>query len=103
MHTKALILPSIWYEGLPNTVIEAFSSGTPVLASNVDNINEIVEDDYNGKLFEVSNPQALIQTILDFNKQDTSKFNINARETYLKKYSHEVNFKSLKNIYSDLT
>ena len=39
--TKALIFPSIWYEGLPNTLIEAFSTGTPVLASDIENINDI--------------------------------------------------------------
>jgi glycosyltransferase involved in cell wall biosynthesis len=31
---KALIFPSIWYEVLPYVIIEAFSTGTPVLASN---------------------------------------------------------------------
>ena len=36
--------------GLPNTIIESFSSGTPVIANNIDNINEIIEDNFNGEI-----------------------------------------------------
>ncbi|HZX74027.1 MAG TPA: glycosyltransferase, partial [Cyclobacteriaceae bacterium] len=32
---KALIFPSIWYESFGLTIIEAFSTGTPVIASNL--------------------------------------------------------------------
>jgi len=31
----ALIFPSIWYEGLPMTIMEAYSVGLPVIASNL--------------------------------------------------------------------
>lgn len=99
---KALILPSIWYEGLPNTIIEAFSAGTPVLASDIDNINNIIEDNYNGKLFDVKNIKSIVQTVIDFNDSNTSQFNEKARETFQKKYSHEVNYKNLKKIYTEL-
>ena len=64
--TKALVFPSIWYEGLPNTIIESFSSGTPILASNISNINEIVSDNYNGKLFKTGSVSSIIDVVKEF-------------------------------------
>ena len=31
----ALIFPSIWYEGMPMTIVESFACGKPVIASNL--------------------------------------------------------------------
>ena len=30
---SVLVVPSVWYEGFPKTIVEAFSNGTPVVAS----------------------------------------------------------------------
>src|SRR5258706_7455222 len=49
---KALIFPSIWYEGFPLTVLEAFSTGTLVIASKLGAMAEIIHDRVNGLLFE---------------------------------------------------
>jgi glycosyltransferase involved in cell wall biosynthesis len=43
------VLPSL-YEGLPNVIIEAMIVGTPVVASNVSGIPELIEHDVNGLL-----------------------------------------------------
>tara|TARA_R110002033_G_scaffold133508_1_gene173544 strand:- start:2480 stop:3610 length:1131 start_codon:yes stop_codon:yes gene_type:complete len=100
--SKALVFPSIWYEGLPNTLIEAFSTGTPVLASNIDNINDIVVSGFNGELFSPNNSSDLIEKVLDFSNKETEQYGLNARELYEEKYTHQKNFENLKNIYSKL-
>ncbi len=97
--TKALIVPSIWYEGLPNTILEAYSSGTPVLSSNLDNINQIVIDGYNGVTFDPDNIDEIIGKIKVFDKMDITKYSINARNTFIEKYTHEVNYQALIRIY----
>ena len=35
--SRALILPTQWYEGFPMTIVEAFSVGTPVICSDLGN------------------------------------------------------------------
>lgn len=100
--TRALVFPSIWYEGLPNTIIEAFSSGTPVLASNMDNINQIISDGYNGETFVVDNANSIIEKVIEFSQKDISKYQKNARSTFEKKYTHMINYQNLVEIYSGL-
>jgi glycosyltransferase involved in cell wall biosynthesis len=49
-----LVIPSIWHENSPLVIQEAFLSKTPVIASRVGGIPELVKDGVNGLLF---NPQ----------------------------------------------
>src|SRR5690606_33461176 len=50
-HAEALIVPSVCYEGMPMTIIEAFAQGTPVLASNIGILNKMVLPLYTGMHF----------------------------------------------------
>lgn len=100
--SKALLFPSVCFEGLPNTIIEAFSAGLPVISSNVDNINQIITSGYNGFTFEANNSLSLIRSILQFEEMDIGEMKENARKTYLDKYTHQHNFKSLFRVYKSL-
>ena len=102
LKTKALLFPSICYEGLPNTIIESFSSGTPVIANDIDNINEIIEDNFNGEIMSFKIDKVIIKKIDEFDKKDLIEYQINSRNTYLSKYTHEENFKNLHQIYYNL-
>lgn len=46
-----LIVPSTWYEGFPMTVVEAYACGTPVIASRLGALKEIVDDQRTGLHF----------------------------------------------------
>ncbi|WP_077919134.1 glycosyltransferase [Spirosoma sp. 209] len=39
---RALVVPSIWYEGLPTVILEAFATGTPIIYADQANLRSIV-------------------------------------------------------------
>ncbi|MGF7214978.1 glycosyltransferase involved in cell wall biosynthesis [Spirosoma lacussanchae] len=41
---RALVVPSIWYEGLPTVILEAFATGTPIIYADQANLRSIVGD-----------------------------------------------------------
>lgn len=53
------LIPSIWYDNLPNTALESFQYSKPVIASNIGSLNELVVDGENGYLFEPGNADDL--------------------------------------------
>ena len=44
------IVPSIWYDNMPNTILESYACGTPVIASDHGSFPEIVENNITGLL-----------------------------------------------------
>jgi glycosyltransferase involved in cell wall biosynthesis len=63
MDIDCLVVPSLWEpQGLVE--IEAQTLGVPVVASNTEALNEIVQDGQNGLLFETGNATDLADKIL---------------------------------------
>jgi glycosyltransferase involved in cell wall biosynthesis len=60
-----LVLPSVWWENSPLTVLEALAAGVPVVASAIGGLPEIVADGDTGLLVPPSDPAALRQAIDD--------------------------------------
>jgi glycosyltransferase involved in cell wall biosynthesis len=58
-----IVVPSEWYENSPNVILEAFAHRTPVLASNLGGMAELVQDGVNGLLFEPGNANSLAQQL----------------------------------------
>lgn len=50
-----LIVPSIWYENTPLVIYSAFSTKTPVIATNLGGMTEVVSHSHNGFIFEKEN------------------------------------------------
>lgn len=61
----ASLLPSTW-ENFPHTVVEALAVGTPVIATAVGGIPEVVRDGENGLLVQPASPSALGDAIRRF-------------------------------------
>ncbi len=65
LYQRAAILavPSLW-DNSPNTIYEAMACGTPVIASRVGGVPELVEDGGTGQLFPSNDSAALADAIL---------------------------------------
>jgi glycosyltransferase involved in cell wall biosynthesis len=62
------VVPSVWYENRPAVILEAFATGTPVIAARIGGITELVQHGQNGLLFEVGSEAELaeqLQRLLD--------------------------------------
>ena len=64
----ALIVPSTWYENSPNTILEAFAHHTPVIASRLGGMAELVQHDVSGLTFQTGDAADLarqLQRLID--------------------------------------
>lgn len=100
--SKALILPSEWYENAPLSIIEAFSYGKPVIASKLGGITEMVTEDFNGYLFSKGNIEELKSKIMMFenDKMLSAKLGQNARDFALNNYTGQKHLQSLLELYN---
>lgn len=53
------VLPSTWHENMPLVLLDALESGTPVIASRVGGVTDLVQDGVNGLLFPMGDGDAL--------------------------------------------
>lgn len=58
-----LVVPSIWYENTPLVIYSAHASGTPVIATNLGGMSEVVHHEKNGLLFEKGDAKGLASLI----------------------------------------
>jgi glycosyltransferase involved in cell wall biosynthesis len=59
-----VVVPSIWYETQGIVVQEAFAAGLPVIASRGTSLQDTVEHNVNGLLFEIGSSEDLFQQLL---------------------------------------
>lgn len=64
------VLPSLG-EGISNTILEAMSSGLPVVATHVGGNPELVEDGRTGTLVPVSDPESMARALLGYYRDAT--------------------------------
>ena len=85
-----LLLPSR-SDNFPTVVLEALSFGVPVIASNTGGIPEMFEDGKEGYLVPMENVEALAEAMqkLIANANLRNEMSIQARNTFLRKYSME--------------
>ncbi|MBC7162768.1 MAG: glycosyltransferase family 4 protein [Immundisolibacter sp.] len=102
MHrAQALVMPSIWYENFPRTIVEAFACGLPVIASRIGALADIVRDGQTGLLFEPGNARDLADRVAwaRANPQRMAAMGAAARAQYEAEFSPEVNYRRLMEIY----
>jgi glycosyltransferase involved in cell wall biosynthesis len=98
---RFLVFPSEWYEGFPLTIAEAFACGTPVLASRLGAMAEIVEDGRTGLLFFPGDSEDLAAKARRAweHEAETEEMGRGARREYEEKYTAERNYHALISIY----
>lgn len=102
--SAALILPS-YSEGLPNVILEAMASQTPILATAVGGMKEILVDGENAVIVKKADPQDLSQKIKLLIEQPElrAKLAENAYREVCEKYDTPVIKNNLRKILRQLS
>jgi glycosyltransferase involved in cell wall biosynthesis len=58
-----LVIPSRWYENSPNVILEAYTAGLPVIATNLGGMAELIDHDTSGLLFELNDIDDLVKQL----------------------------------------
>lgn len=101
---RLLIVPSLWYEGFPMAIAEAFACGVPVIASRLGSLEEIVHDGVTGLNFETGNSEDLAAKV-DWaweHPVELQTMGGMARKEYESKYSAEQNYRQMLRLWSHL-
>lgn len=102
-HASYLVMPSIWYENFPRTLVEAFANGLPVIASRIGALAELVDHGLTGLLFEPGSAHDLARHIAwaEAFPAKMRAMGANAREKYEAQFTPEKNYRQLMHIYED--
>ena len=99
---KALLMPSLWYEGDPMVVIEAFSVGLPVIASNLGNTATTVLAQGAGLVYAPGDHMGMAAALRSVaeDAEAARSMRQNARRYYLSAHTPEKNYERLMEIYA---
>lgn len=98
---RALVFPSTWYEGMPRVIVEAFSRGTPVIASRIGSMTEMIKHSQNGWLVQPGDANSLALAIKEAFSTGSNMMDIRAaaRREFENTYTAERNYNLLLEIY----
>jgi glycosyltransferase involved in cell wall biosynthesis len=99
-----LVMPSEWYEGFPMTALEAMACGTPVIASDLGSLRELVVEDVNGAKFAAGNADQLALTVKRLLARSAASRELRERTRvhYEGQYTSERNYALLMQIYESI-
>ena len=95
-----VIISSECWEGLPITLLESLSEGTPLVVSNIGPLPRLIKENQFGEVFEFGNQESCALAIRRLlNRSDYDEMCVLAKREAESKYSEEANYKQLMKIY----
>jgi len=100
----AVVVPSVWYEHFPFVVLESMAAGTPVVASDLGSLPDIVAADRTGLLFRPGDSRQLADRLklLAEDHGRAMRMGRNAREDMTRRWTSTPHYARLLEIYHDV-
>lgn len=97
-----LVVPSECYEGFPRVVVEAFATGTPIVAADIGGLGELV-DERVGIKFRSGDANALANAVTQLWRAPAQRENLRRanRQRFEREYSPATGVASLRSVYRD--
>jgi glycosyltransferase involved in cell wall biosynthesis len=98
---RMLVFPSQWFEGQPRTIIESLAKGTPVVASRLGSMPEMIRHGQTGLLFEPGDAADLARQVQEIVTDEPARRRMrsDARAQFVSKYTAESNYAALMQCY----
>lgn len=99
---SCLVMASTWYEGFPMVIVEAMSSGLPIVVPKLGSMSVIVPHKKAGLHYVPGNQESLISSVAKIlkDKEIFDLLSTGAYKEYQEKYTPEHNLKMLEDIYT---
>jgi glycosyltransferase involved in cell wall biosynthesis len=97
----ALVFPSVWFEGLPKTILESFAAGTPVIASDLGSMAELVTPGKQGERFAAGDAASLAAVVERVFGQPLRLHEMrqSTRDEFERRFTADENYRALMAIY----
>lgn len=103
--SRAVVVPSEWYENAPMSVLEAMAYGKPVIGARIGGIPEMIEEGVTGFLFESGNVKELRKKLDLVGRMAPTGIEQMGRaaRAYVEKFhSAERHYSKLMDVYSEV-
>jgi glycosyltransferase involved in cell wall biosynthesis len=97
-----LVMPSVWYETFGRTIAEAYAAGTPVIASRLGAMIELVDEGVTGWLFDPANADDLaakVRSAMETSVKRRLDLRQSARAAFEHRFTPAQNYGRLMEIY----
>ena len=100
---RFVVIPSIWYENCPYSIIETLEIGKPIIASEIGGIPEIVENEKNGLLYRYDSVDDLADKIneLYYNQEKINKMKEESKNKFKMEHTEDVYYQKIMKIYKN--
>lgn len=98
---KFIIVPSIWYENCPYSVMETLAIGKPVIGANAGGIPELVKDKKSGLIYKYNDVDDLVKKMEDLFDTDKSvkEYGTNAKKQAQAEYGKNKYYEEIIDLY----
>ena len=98
---RFIVVPSVWYENCPYSVLETLAMGKPIIGSNLGGIPELVKNNETGLIYKYDNINELTDKMKELleNKSKAEELGNTAKKTAKENFSKEAYYNKIIKIY----
>jgi len=104
-NARAIVLPSVWFEGFPTVLVEAMLHRKPIICSDIGGLSDIVDDGVTGFLVKPGDAQDLAEKmkILWDDPELCKKMGEAGRNKAMTEYSNDKYYERLMRVFNKVT
>lgn len=102
-NSRAMVVPSRWYENQPMTILESFAASTPVVVTSLGGMPELVRDGIEGRVVPPNDSAALASVLTDLADapEESSNMGDRARRRFDSEFTGDVHLAGLGVVYDE--